>query len=285
VRIEKANSIGFCFGARRAIDIVERVAHERGGMETLSAVVHNQQVLQKLAEIGVRVAKDVGDIQGDIVAIGAHGVSPQVEEAIRARHINLINTICPFVHRAQIAARRLADSGFSVIIFGDADHPEVKGILGWAKGKGIATLDEKFTATFNQPTRRLGVLSQTTQIPAHFTNFVKKLIDSVFAKDSEMRIIDTICHDIRERQAAALELANRADLMLVIGSHTSANTKNLADLCSRATKTYLVETEEDIQLSWFQGHYHVGVTAGASTAEQTINEVLLKLESIAHSLE
>ena len=283
--IEKVNSIGFCFGARRAIDIVERLALEHSGTETLGAVVHNQQVQQRLAELGVRVAKDVGDIQGDIVTTSAHGVSPQVEEAIRARYVNLIDTTCPFVHRAQIAARRLADSGFSVVIFGDADHPEVKGILGWTKGKGIATLDETFTATFNQPTRRLGILSQTTQIPAHFTAFVKKLMDSLFTKDSEMRIIDTICHDLRERQTAALELANRADLMLVIGSHTSANTNNLVDLCSRVTKTYLVETAAGIETSWFQDHYHIGITAGASTAEQTINEVLLKLQAIANSLE
>ena len=281
MKIEKASGIGFCFGVKRAIDILEKAAHERGRVETLGAAVHNQQVLQRLAEIGIRVANDVGDIQGDIVAIGAHGVNPQVETEIRARHINIIDTTCPFVHRAQIAARRLAESGLFVIIYGDVDHPEVKGVLGWAEGKGIATLDEKFAATFNHLPRRLGVLSQTTQIPAHFTEFVKKLTDSVFAKDSELRIIDTICHDIRERQAATLKLANKVDLMLVIGGHTSANTNHLAELCSTVTKTYLVETVEEISPSWFQGHSHVGITAGASTAEQTINEVLMKLEAIA----
>jgi len=129
--------------------------------------------------------------------------------------------------------------------------------------------------------RRLGVLAQTTQIPANFTEFAKKLIDSAFAKDSELRIIDTICHDIRRRQVAALELANRVDLMFVIGDHTSANTNRLAELCSTVTRTYLVETAEEIQSSWLQGHSHVGITGGASTAEQTINEVLAKLEAMA----
>ena len=281
LRIEKAAGIGFCFGARRAIDILEKVAHERGGMETLGAVVHNQEVLKRLAGVGVRVARSVDEIQGDMVVISAHGVSPQLEEEIRARHINIINTTCPVVHRAQVAARRLVESGFFTIIYGDADHPEVKGILGWAKGKGVATLDERFIAGFDNLPRRLGVLSQTTQIPAHFTEFVKKLIDSALVKDSELRIIDTICHDIRQRQAAALELAGRVDLMLVIGGHTSANTNHLAEICSTATQTYLVETAEEIQPSWLQGQRHVGITSGASTDEQTINEILARLRALA----
>jgi len=278
--IEKAAGIGFCFGVRRAIDTLERVARERGGIETLGAVVHNLQVLQRLAGMGVRVAKGVDDIRGDIVAISTHGVSPQLEEAIRARHVDIINTTCPFVHRAQLAARKLAQSGFFVIIYGDVDHSEVRGILGWANGRGVATLDEKFITALDRLPRRLGVLSQTTQIPAHFTEFVKKLINSALAKGSELRIIDTICYDIRERQAVALKLANRVDLMLVIGGRNSANTNHLVKLCSTVTKTYLVETVDEIQPSWLQGQSHIGITAGASTDEQTINEVLAKLEAM-----
>lgn len=281
LRVEKAAGIGFCFGVRRAIDTLEKVARERGSVEALGAVVHNRQVMKRLADIGVRVANNVDDIQGNTVAIGAHGVSPQLEDEIRARHTEIIDTTCPFVHRAQVAARRLARSGFLVIIYGDASHPEVRGILGWANDKGVATLDENFTATFEHLPHRLGVLSQTTQIPARFTEFVKKLIDSALVKDAEFRIIDTICHDIRERQQAALELANRVELMLVIGSHTSANTNRLAELCATATETYLVETAEEIQFSWLQGHHHIGVTSGASTAEESINEVLAKLEAMA----
>ena len=279
--IEKAGKLGFCFGVRRAIKILERAAREYGGVETLGAVVHNQQVLQRLAKMGVRVAKDVDDIQGSTVAISAHGISPQLEEEIRTRHINIIDTTCPVIHRAQTAAQRLAESGFFVIIYGDVDHPEVKSILGWANGKGIATLNEQFIASFDRLPHRLGILSQTTQIPAHFTEFAKKLIDSAFTKDSELYVIDTICHDIRKQQIAALKLANRVDLMLVIGGHTSANTNHLAELCSTATKTYLVETGEEIQPFWFQEQRRIGITAGASTAEETINEVLIKLEAVA----
>jgi len=281
LRIEKAAGIGFCFGVKRAISILEKVAREHGGVETLGAVVHNQPVLRRLADIGVRVARNIDDIRGNMVAISSHGVSPQLEAEIRARHINIVDTTCPFVRRAQVAARRLADSGFSTIIYGDADHPEVKGILGWAEGKGMATLDEGSIANLSNMPRRLGVLSQTTQIPALFTEFVKRLVGSVLAKDSELRIIDTICHDIRQRQAAALKLASRVELMLVIGGHTSANTNHLVDLCSTATKTYLVETAGEIQPLWFQGRRHIGITSGASTDEQTIDEVLARLKAMA----
>ncbi len=282
LKIEKAAGIGFCFGVSRAIDILEKAARERGSVETLGPVVHNKQVVQRLAGIGVSVAKDIDDIKGDTVATGAHGISPKLEEEIRARNIQIINTTyCPFVRRAQLAAARLVKSGFFVIVYGDADHPEVRGILGWAGDKGMATLDVKTVAMLDPLPRRLGVLAQTTQIPANFAEFAKQLIDSALAKDSELRIIDTICHDIRRRQASTLELANRVDLMLVIGDHTSANTNRLAELCSTVTRTYLVETAEGIQSSWLQEDSHVGITGGASTDEQTINEVLAKLEAMA----
>ncbi len=277
--IQKADKIGFCFGVKRAIDILEKVARERGGVETLGAVVHNRQVLQKLAELGVSVARNVEDIRGDVVVTSSHGISPQLEEEIRARHIEIISTTCPFVLRAQVAARRLTEAGFLVVIFGDAEHPEVRGILGWTKGKGIAALDDKFVANLEHIPRRIGILSQTTQVPTQFTAFVRKLIDTAFIRDSEMRLIDTICHDIRERQAAAIELAGQMDMMLVVGGHHSANTNRLAELCSQITKTHLVETAAEIQPSWLEGKHRIGVTAGASTDEQMVNEVLKSLKA------
>jgi len=277
MRIEKAARTGFCLGVKRAMNILEKIARERGGVETLGAVVHNQQVLQKLSEIGVKVASKVTDISGDTVVTSTHGVSPEIEEEIRDKHIDVISTTCPFVRRAHVAARRLSESGFLVIVYGDADHPEVKGILGWTNGQGIATLDAKFLDKLNRIPRRIGVLSQTTQIPAHFANFTRKLIDYALGKDAEIRIIDTICHDIRDRQAAALDLAGRVDLMLVVGGRSSANTNHLAELCATATATHLIETADEIQPSWFRGCESIGVTGGASTAEETVEAVLKKL--------
>jgi 4-hydroxy-3-methylbut-2-enyl diphosphate reductase len=280
-RIEKAARTGFCFGVRRAINMLEKVARERGGVETLGAVVHNQQVLQKLAEIGVSVVDNIDDIKGDVVVTSSHGVSPDLEESIRARNIDVVSTICRSVRRAQIAAKKLADSGFFVIIYGNGNHPEVKGILGWAKGQGLATLDQKPVAALNPLPRRIGILSQTTQVPANFTEFVKKIIEITLQKDTEIRIIDTICYDSQERQAAALELARRADLMLVVGGRSSANTNRLAELCSELTETHLIETADEIEPSWVEGKELIGVTAGASTAEESVDEVIKRLEEMA----
>ncbi len=280
LKVKKASGIGFCFGVKRAIDILEKVAGQRGKVETLGAVVHNRQVMNKLAEIGITVADNLDELKGDIIALGAHGVGPQVEEELRSRNLEIINCTCSFVHRAQVAAQQLVQSGFFVIVYGDADHPEVRGILDWAGGKGIATLDDNSITDLKPLPRRLGVLSQTTQIPANFTGFTKKIIDIGLAKDAEIRIIDTICHDIRERQQAALELANQVDIMIVIGSRTSANTKHLTELCATVKRTEFIETAEDIQSAWFQGNENVGVTSGASTSEETINEVLTRLDII-----
>ncbi len=280
LRIEKAKGIGFCFGVRRALNILEKTARERGTVETLGAIVHNQPVLDRLSSIGVRIASRVDDIRGNVVAISAHGVSPQIEQEIRSRHINIINTTCPFVHRAQIAARRLAKASFFVIVYGDAHHPEVKGVLGRAGNNGVASLEAKTITELRPLPRRIGVLSQTTQIPAHFNEFTKQLVDLTLGKDSELRIVDTICHDIRERQSQALELAHRVSLMLVIGGHNSANTNRLAQICSEVTKTYLIETASEIQPPWLKGKHHIGITAGASTADETIDKVIARLKLV-----
>lgn len=281
LKIEKAAATGFCFGVKRAIETLEKIASELGQVETLGEVVHNRQVMLGLSKKGIRVADSIGEIQGKTVAISAHGVGPQVEEELKARDIKTINFTCSFVQRAERAARKLARAGFFVIVYGDANHQEVKGILGWADGKGIATMDINSVTALNPLPRRLGVLSQTTQISANFRDFVKKLVDVALVKDSELRVIDTICHDILKRQQEALELARRADLMFVIGSRTSANTKHLTELCSTATKTYQIETAEEIQPAWLEGHHHIGIASGTSTSEQTIDEVVKKLKEQA----
>jgi len=280
-QIKRAAGIGFCLGVRRAIDILERVAAERGWVETLGAVVHNQPVLGRLADIGVKVVDSVADIQGEVVVTSSHGVGPEVTEEIRRRNIEVVDTTCPFVKRAQVAARRLTEAGFGTIVYGNADHPEVKGILGRTGGQGMATLDAASIEAADSLPRRLGVLSQTTQIPAGFAAFVGELVASPCFKDTELRIIDTICHDIRQRQANALALARESDLVIVVGGHTSANSHHLVELCATLTETHLVETADEIEPFWLEGKSRIGVTSGASTDEKTIDEVVTRLEAMA----
>jgi 4-hydroxy-3-methylbut-2-enyl diphosphate reductase len=280
IKIEKAAGTGFCFGVKRAITTLEKAAGEQGKIETLGAVVHNKQVLKKLENLGVTVAETVDDVRGKTISIGAHGVGPEITEKINKRELKVVDTTCRFVQRAQSVARKLSETGFFVVVYGDFNHPEVKGILAWAGGNGIATLDAVAIAKLNPLPKRIGVLAQTTQIPANFNHFIKQLVDITLRKDSELHIVDTICHDIRRRQESAQKLAEKVDLMFVVGDHTSANTNRLAELCSRLTKTYLIETARDIKAVWLKGHKRIGITAGASTAEETINEVLAKLEKL-----
>lgn len=280
MQIKRAEGIGFCLGVRRAVDIVERVAAERGNVETLGAIVHNQPVLRKLAKKGVSVVKDIADVKGKVVITSSHGVSPEVAEDIKKKEIEPIDTTCPFVKRAQITAERFAKDGFFTIVYGDAAHPEVKGILGRTNGKGIATTEvENLLKTESLP-RRLGILSQTTQIPDSFAEFIKKLLVSPLFKDAELRVADTICHDIRQRQINSLELAKECDLVLVVGGHTSANSRHLVELCSTVTPTYLVETADEIRPEWLEGKDYIGVTSGASTDESTIDEVVARLNEL-----
>ncbi|MCX7911447.1 MAG: 4-hydroxy-3-methylbut-2-enyl diphosphate reductase [Dehalococcoidales bacterium] len=277
--IEKAVT-GFCFGVRRAIELVEEACRTHGGVETLGAVAHNEQVLKKLAASGVRVVESIDEISGKTVVTSSHGVSPDLQEALRRRGIDIISTTCPNVSRAQNAARKLAGDGFFVIVYGDATHPEVRGILGWAKQGGLATTDEKALTSMKTLPRHLGILSQTTQVPAQFGEFVKRVVDLALRENSEIRIIDTICHDLRERQKVALELARRADLMFVVGGRFSANTNRIAELCAAVTETHLIETAEDIDPSWLKGKRHIGVTSGASTAEDTVRQVMQALKEM-----
>lgn len=283
MEIKKAKELGFCYGVSRAIDMLEKAARQYGSVETLGPVVHNEQVSKKLNKLGIRIINNIQDITNPVVAISSHGISFGLEADLRSKPVTVIDTTCPFVSRAQIAARRLVEAGFFVIIYGEAGHPEVQGILGYAHNKGLATLKGADVAKLTPLPRRLGILSQTTQIPEHFNSFVKNVIDLALQKDAEIRILDTICHDIRKRQSLSLELASEVDLMLVVGGKSSANTRRLLELCSSKIETYMIDNAEDIDPIWLKGKNSIGITSGTSTAGFSIKEVIKRLESLSSS--
>jgi len=279
-RIIKADSLGFCLGVRRAIETITVSAAQRGGIETLGALVHNQQVITRLESQGVSIVDDIDSIRGKAVVISAHGVSPRVVEELERRALEVIDTTCPFVRRAQMAARKLAEAGFFTLVFGDKDHPEVKGILGWAEHGGLAITRADELNEMSSLPLKLGVVSQTTQVPAAFNHFIKDVLDLALQRDAEIRIVDTLCHDIRRRQADTLRMAAQCDLVLVIGGRNSANTRHLYELCSTCAETHLVETADEIEPNWLVGKGCIGVTAGASTDDQTIEQVVNRLENL-----
>ena len=280
IKVKKARQLGSCFGVRRAIKIIDKAAKEYPEIATLGPIVHNRLVVTKLSETGVKVINELDQVQDRVIAIASHGAPPQLLSQIQARKLQVIDTTCPIVGSAQKAAKKLADAGFRVIIFGEATHPEVKGLLGWAGNNAVATLKGAEVANLELPPR-LGIISQTTQSQSRFVEFCNDVIKAVFPAVQEIRIVNTLCQETQKRQQAAVELAGRSDLMIVVGGHNSANTQLLAEVCSSLVETHLIETAAEIEKGWLSGKQHVGVTAGASTPDEAIEEVVLKLESLA----
>jgi 4-hydroxy-3-methylbut-2-en-1-yl diphosphate reductase len=279
MNIQKVKEIGFCYGVRRAIDILEKTALERGNVDTLGALVHNEEVLKKLSAKGINVIDSFDNIKSKTVAISAHGVSPQVEAELKKRKVKVIDTTCPSVRRAQTTARKLAEAGFLVVIYGEAQHPEVKGILGCTGEKGLATLDLKPLAAMRSLPGKIGILSQTTQIPENFSGFIKEFLDIALSDNAEIRIMDTICNGVRKRQSESLDLARKVDLMLVIGGRSSANSRRLLELCSKVTEAYLIGNAAEINPQWLKNKHNIGITSGTSTSEQTIDEIVNELNA------
>ena len=279
IEIKLATSLGFCFGVRRAIEMVEEAADERGRIDSLGSIVHNPVVAQRLDERGVGIVGGFGEVAAKSVAITAHGAGPEVYRSARGAGLDLVDTTCPIVARAQRAARRLVNSGFKVIIFGDAAHPEVRGVLAWTRGRGVvlASADEPVEI----PRRKVALLSQTTKSQQMFTDFVAKFLALHIDRINEVRIINTTCPETEDRYEAARQLAWEVDMMIVIGGRNSANTGKLAGTCRGAgVETHQIEREDEIVPEWLRGKRRVGVTAGASTPDESVAAVVRRLREI-----
>lgn len=279
MKVEKARELGFCFGVRRALGIIEEAAVGGQRIITLGPIVHNRTVVARLAGLGVEVADSIEGLNGGVTAVSSHGVPPGVFEKIKAAGVPFIDTTCPIVRSAQKAAHRLAQSGYGVVIFGEASHPEVRGLLGWAGGGAQAAM-EAGSIDLEALPKRVGVLAQTTQNRGEFVSFVNCLGARLLPNAQEVRIINTLCRETQKRQSAAVELAGASDLMIVVGGHNSANTRHLAEVCRSIVETHHIENAAEIDSAWLKGRGAVGITAGASTPDEAIQEVLERVRGM-----
>lgn len=269
-----AEFLGFCYGVKRAIKIArENASSENNPSATLGPIIHNPQMVARLKEDGVGTINSLEEMENGTVIIRSHGVGPDIYEAAKAKKLKLVDATCPHVRRAQLAAKALVDEGYSVVIAGEKNHPEVKSIFEWTNGKAtiVETVEE---AKAVAPSPKLGIVSQTTFSGENFKKIVLALID----KSQELKIERTICNATGERQKATAELAEKVDLMLVIGGKNSANTTRLYQLCKEKCKTYHIETAEELQDQWFDKIKKIGITAGASTPDWIIKEVYVKCQ-------
>ncbi len=273
-----AKDMGFCWGVRRAIDIMEKATQEKGEIISVGPIVHNPQVVADLEAKGIRTGIKPKDASVP-VAITAHGAGPDVLEEVKATGAEIIDGTCPIVTRSQRWAKKMAESGFTVLVFGDPNHREVKGVLGWAGNKGIAVRDGD-PLPKDLPSR-IAVISQTTQSPQRFAEFVAQLMRERVREISELRLINTLCNVTSSQQAAARELAAEVDLMLVVGGKASANTRHLLEVCQEEGVTaFHIESAAEIRPEWFEGVTRVGITAGASTPDSAVEAVVARIRAI-----
>ena len=268
-----ADNLGFCYGVKRAIQLAEDSAAPGQVTNTLGPIIHNPQMVAKLAENGVGTVDSLDEVKGGTIIIRSHGVGPDVYDRVEAMGLNMVDATCPHVRKAQSSAKMLADEGYQVVIIGEKRHPEVKSIIEWA-GDGAVAIETEEEADSLPKYGKLGVVAQTTFSAPKFKLIVERLLD----KSSDMKILRTICTATDQRQSAAMKLATEVDLMIVIGGKNSANTTRLAQLCSDKCKTYHIETADELRDDWFDKIKKIGITAGASTPDWIIKEVYKKCQ-------
>jgi 4-hydroxy-3-methylbut-2-enyl diphosphate reductase len=273
-KIVLADVAGFCFGVRRAVDIVRMSRRERPGtITTLGPLIHNEQVTRRLQEEGVRQASHLDDITEGTVVLSAHGVSPRVRQEALERGLEVIDVTCPFVTKVHRMAKQLLGQGYQLLLVGDHGHTEVKGVVG-AVGGAISVVSHVEELRQIRLGHKVGVIAQTTQKAETFAAIVGEVAKRV----GEVRAINTICGATDELQEAARRLAREVDVVLVIGGHQSANTRRLRETCEQeGVPAYHIETKEEIQATWLEGKEVIGVTAGASTPDWLIEEIIAYL--------
>lgn len=281
--IEVAESSGFCFGVRRAIELAERTLKQGGAVYSLGPVIHNPQETARLETLGLKVISSIDETESPageskgVLVIRSHGIEPKTAEAARKKGLTLVDATCPLVKRAQKLAQKLYDEDYRVAIIGDAKHPEVVAILGHAPGAVVVGGEDDLPGLF--AAERLGIVSQTTESPERFRKLTAQLAGSF--RGHELRIFHTICSATMDRQAAAMELAGRVDVMFVLGGRNSANTRQLARLCARSgVPTHHLETADELQPSMVEGCRRIGVTAGASTPQWLVEEFIERIKTM-----
>lgn len=277
MKVVMARHAGVCFGVERALKMADAAASAaQQPVASLGPLIHNPQAVDALTEKGVRVVKDVAEVDAGTLIIRTHGVPPDRMAEAEAKGLCVVDATCPYVKAAQRFAEKLAEAGLFVIIVGEADHPEVIGIRAHA-GEGALVVGSAADLPPVLPGKRVGVVVQTTQS----LSVLQEVVDALLPRASELRVHNTICSATAERQDAAAELAPTVDVVVVIGGRNSGNTKRLAEISAALNpRTHLVETAEDLDPAWFRGAGVVGVAAGASTPADQIAGVVSALEAL-----
>ncbi len=275
MEIRLAENYGFCFGVKRAIDIAEKSKNA----STYGPLIHNKEEINRLEKnFNVKTAHDIKKLsQSDKVIIRTHGIVKEELKELQKSGKQIVDATCPFVTKPQQIVHKMSEEGYRVIIFGDENHPEVKGVKSYAINEPIVVIsvDELKDQYLSS---KVAVVSQTTRKIAEFMKIVNFLIENV----KEVRVFNTICNATFENQDAAYKLSKEADVMIVIGGKNSSNTKQLYTIASLNCKeSYLIETQNELKEEWFEGKKICGITAGASTPDWIIENIIERIRKIS----
>lgn len=273
-----AKSSGFCFGVKRAINIANKCATEGPGGEiyTLGPIIHNPQVVKKLEESNVYAKKNLADISSGTIIIRSHGVKYEELKEAREKGLRIVDATCPFVKKAQDLVSLLSEEGYNIVVVGEQDHPEVTGLISYGnKNVRVAAHPDEL---MDMPrVKKLGIVAQTT-LPMER---LEAIVSFCLHRATEIKVFNTICNATSTRQSESAELAEKADVMVVVGGKNSANTRRLAEVClAIQPRTYHIEVADELDFTWFEGAKSAGVTSGASTPDWVINEVVGRIRAM-----
>jgi len=273
VKITVAKDAGYCFGVRDAVNMAYDAAEEFGNVYMLGDIVHNEQVVADLEKVGTKVVGSLNDVpKTSPILFRAHGTVNELWEEAKSKKMNIIDATCPLVHEIHHEVKKLAADGRKIIIIGDHGHDEVVAIANQVKGSII--ISSPTEALKLRKMKKVGVVSQSTQMIENVQAIINILMEKVF----DLQFVNTICYPTKRNHEQIKLLALKNDVMIIIGSFTSANSKRLAELSfERNSNSYQVTSAKDLERIWFKNKKTVGISAGASTPDYLIEEVKLKI--------
>lgn len=275
MKVIVAENCGFCPGVRNAISIAEQVLAQEDKVYSLGPIIHNRDMVERLAEAGLKTVDSVDEIGQGTVLIRSHGASPQQIAEIKRKGLKIVDATCILVKRLQQIAKALEEQGYKVVVIGDRNHPEIQAVVGC--GRGVMVVADESDLHKLRSDTKLGVICQTTESPERLGQMLGTIGKRGF---SELKVINTLCKEAVKRQGSAVELCKRVDIMFVLGGLDSANTRKLAELCKRYnSETFHLQNWNELDNSVLLGKNVAGVTAGASTPEWIIEEFVKNLEA------
>ena len=280
MNIKISEKAGFCFGVKRAMGLAWRELCDEHDKQpyALGPLIHNKQAVEKYEERGLITVDDIEEIPSDVkMIIRSHGVSKSIYDRAEEKGLDVVDTTCPFVKKIHDIVKENYDNGKKIILIGDKNHPEVIGINGWCKNTAITikTIEEAEVLELNNDKSYCAVAQTTMNLEVY-----RKIVEILKTKANDIEFNNTICSSTKARQEAARELASEMDCMIVIGGKHSSNTQKLVGICKEVCPTFAIETRDDLDVEEIKKYENVGITAGASTPDWIIDDIIKFLKSL-----